>query len=135
MTYTVYDGNYLNWKNTPAMASLQKIDILKAVTKAVHARFPGVPVVPSWSLGDDPATYAYPVLVKAAAGGGGKGMRVVRTREEFAAALEGARREAKSSFGDERVLVERYLEQPRHIEVQVFGDGQGNVLHLLSPPI
>jgi 3-methylcrotonyl-CoA carboxylase alpha subunit len=78
------------------------------------------------------------VLIKPSAGGGGKGMRVVRERAAFAAALEGAKREAQSSFGDARVLIERYLERPRHIEVQVFGDAKGNLVHLYergrSPP-
>jgi len=74
----------------------------------------------------------YPVLIKASAGGGGKGMRIVRAAGEFKAALEGAQREAKSSFGDERVLLERYLERPRHIEVQVFGDTQGELVYLFE---
>src|SRR5205814_864832 len=66
------------------------------------------------------------------AGGGGKGMRVVRERQAFGGELEGARREAKAAFGDDRVLLERYLERPRHIEMQVFGDSHGNVLHLFE---
>ena len=74
----------------------------------------------------------FPVLIKASAGGGGKGMRVVTKESEFAAALEGAKREAGSAFGDERVLIERYLERPRHVEMQVFGDQQGNVVHLFE---
>jgi 3-methylcrotonyl-CoA carboxylase alpha subunit len=74
----------------------------------------------------------FPVLLKAAAGGGGKGMRVVARPQEFAAALEGARREAKAAFGDDRMLLERYLERPRHIEVQVFGDHHGHVVHLFE---
>jgi 3-methylcrotonyl-CoA carboxylase alpha subunit len=75
---------------------------------------------------------SFPVLLKAVAGGGGKGMRVVARPEEFAAALEGARREAQAAFGDDRMLLERYLEAPRHIEVQVFGDHHGQVVHLFE---
>jgi 3-methylcrotonyl-CoA carboxylase alpha subunit len=74
----------------------------------------------------------FPVLLKAVAGGGGKGMRVVARPDDFAAALEGARREAAAAFGDERMLLERYLEAPRHIEVQVFGDHHGHVVHLFE---
>ncbi|HWI39527.1 MAG TPA: acetyl/propionyl/methylcrotonyl-CoA carboxylase subunit alpha [Burkholderiales bacterium] len=100
----------------------------------------GVPLVPGYH-GDDQspsllekeaARVGFPVLIKPSAGGGGKGMRVVRERKEFAAALEGAQREAKSSFGDDRVLIERYLDRPRHIEMQVFGDTHGNVVHLFE---
>jgi propionyl-CoA carboxylase alpha chain len=71
----------------------------------------------------------YPLLVKAAGGGGGKGMRIVPTEKELAEAVAGARREAGSAFGDDRVFLERYLEAPKHIEIQVFGDGQGNTVH------
>ncbi|MFN2301710.1 MAG: 3-methylcrotonyl-CoA carboxylase, partial [Gammaproteobacteria bacterium] len=67
----------------------------------------------------------FPVLVKATAGGGGKGMRIVRDAKGFAEALAGARREAQSAFGDDRVLIERFIERPRHIEFQVFGDDHG----------
>jgi 3-methylcrotonyl-CoA carboxylase alpha subunit len=74
----------------------------------------------------------FPVLIKASAGGGGKGMRIVRRGPEFEAALASCRREAKSAFGDDRVLIERYLERPRHIEVQVFGDAHGNCVHLFE---
>jgi 3-methylcrotonyl-CoA carboxylase alpha subunit len=74
----------------------------------------------------------FPVLLKAVAGGGGKGMRVVAQSDDFAAALEGARREAQAAFGDDRMLLERYLEAPRHIEVQVFGDRRGQVVHLFE---
>jgi 3-methylcrotonyl-CoA carboxylase alpha subunit len=98
----------------------------------------GVPVVPGYH-GDDqkPDTLAkaakkigYPILIKAWAGGGGKGMRVVERPGDLAAALAGAKREAASAFGDDRVLIEKYLERPRHIEVQVFGDRSGNIVHL-----
>ena len=74
----------------------------------------------------------FPVLLKAVAGGGGKGMRVVARPDDFAAALEGARREAQAAFGDDHMLLERYLEAPRHIEVQVFGDHHGQIVHLFE---
>jgi 3-methylcrotonyl-CoA carboxylase alpha subunit len=97
----------------------------------------GVPTVP-WSAvePDDPEAgvkaerVGYPVLVKAAAGGGGRGMRVVQTPDELVAALEGARREAQSSFGDGSLLLERYVSPARHVEVQVFADREGNTVHL-----
>ncbi|HSU02517.1 MAG TPA: biotin carboxylase N-terminal domain-containing protein [Nocardioides sp.] len=92
----------------------------------------GVPVVPSYSLDDDPATYAYPVLVKAAAGGGGKGMRVVRSAGDYDEAFAAAQREARSSFGDDTILVEKYVESGRHIEVQVMGDTHGQVRHFFE---
>src|SRR6185369_5515765 len=72
----------------------------------------------------------FPVIIKASAGGGGRGMRIVGDAGEFDRALDGARREAKGAFGDDHVLIERYLERPRHIEVQVFGDSHGEVVHL-----
>ncbi|HEX8842829.1 MAG TPA: biotin/lipoyl-containing protein, partial [Sphingomicrobium sp.] len=74
----------------------------------------------------------YPVLIKAVAGGGGKGMRRVDTAKDFDEALESAKREAASAFGDDRVLIEKYILSPRHIEVQVFGDSEGNVIHLFE---
>ncbi len=92
----------------------------------------GVPVVPSYSLTDDPTSFAYPVLVKAAAGGGGKGMRVVRSAADFTEACAAAGREAAKAFGDDTLLVEKYVESGRHIEVQVFGDTQGDVIHLFE---
>jgi 3-methylcrotonyl-CoA carboxylase alpha subunit len=98
----------------------------------------GVPLVPGYhgdeqdaaKLEGEAARIGYPVLIKASAGGGGKGMRIVRTAGEFRAALEGARREALKAFADERVLLERYLERPRHVEIQVFADSQGGCIHL-----
>ena len=72
----------------------------------------------------------YPVLIKATAGGGGKGMRVVERSQDFLSSLASCQREARSSFGDERVLIEKYLQRPRHIEIQVFGDTQGQVISL-----
>jgi acetyl/propionyl-CoA carboxylase alpha subunit len=98
----------------------------------------GVPVAPSVDAGDaqELATRAvelgFPLLIKAAAGGGGKGMRIVRTGTELAASLEAAAAEAQRYFGDGRVYAERYIERPRHIEVQVLGDGVGNVVHLFE---
>jgi acetyl/propionyl-CoA carboxylase alpha subunit len=92
----------------------------------------GVPVVPSYGLDDDPETLAYPVLVKAAAGGGGKGMRVVRSAAELPEAKASAAREAASSFGDDTLLIEKYVESGRHIEVQVMGDAHGNVRHFFE---
>ena len=109
----------------------------KAAAKALMAAH-GVPVVPGYHGADqddgrllaEAERIGFPVILKASAGGGGRGMRIVRSAGEFARALEGARREAKGGFGDDRMLVERYLDHPRHIEVQVFGDSFGNVVHL-----
>ena len=106
-----------------------------ARTLAVGA---GVPVVPGTTepLRDAREAaaiaerFGYPVLLKAAAGGGGKGMRVVRAAEELASALDAARREAKASFGDDAVYVEKYIEGPRHVEIQILADSHGNVLSL-----
>jgi len=100
----------------------------------------GVPLVPGYHGEQQDAAFlqkeaeriGFPVLIKPSAGGGGKGMRVVTDKQSFAASLEAAQREAKSSFGDERVLIERYLERPRHIEMQVFGDTHGNVVHIFE---
>ncbi|HMI20974.1 MAG TPA: biotin carboxylase N-terminal domain-containing protein [Sphingomonas sp.] len=100
----------------------------------------GVPVTPGY-LGEDQSPkrlqaeadkIGYPVLIKAVAGGGGKGMRRVEAAADFADALASCRREAASSFGDDRVLIEKYVLNPRHIEVQVFGDTHGNVVHLFE---
>ncbi|MQW77137.1 ATP-grasp domain-containing protein [Nocardioides sp. dk4132] len=89
----------------------------------------GVPVVPQ---GEPGSPGGYPVLVKAASGGGGKGMRIVRTPEEYDAAVAAAKREALAAFGDDTLLVERYVEHGRHLEVQVLADAHGNVLHLFE---
>lgn len=98
----------------------------------------GVPVVPGYE-GEDQSNerfvlaareIGYPVLVKASAGGGGKGMRTVWQESDLVAALEGARREARSAFGDETLLLERLVQEPRHIEFQIFGDQWGNIIHL-----
>jgi acetyl-CoA carboxylase biotin carboxylase subunit len=98
----------------------------------------GIPCVPGSEGGvtdDDEAMkiakdIGFPVLVKAAAGGGGRGMKVARTAEELPVALATARTEAKAAFGDDAVYLEKYLEKPRHIEIQVLGDGRGNAIHL-----
>jgi acetyl-CoA carboxylase biotin carboxylase subunit len=112
---------------------------LKDRAKALMAGA-GVAVVPGY-LGDDQSAerlqieaekIGFPVLIKAVAGGGGKGMRRVDLAGEFAAALESARREAKSAFGDDRVLVEKYVTRPRHVEVQVFADSHGHAVHLFE---
>ena len=100
----------------------------------------GVPVVPGYHgleqdaglLAAEAARIGFPVLVKARAGGGGKGMRRVDRADDFAAALEGARREAQSAFGDPACLIEKYVQRPRHIEIQVFGDTHGNAVHLFE---
>jgi acetyl/propionyl-CoA carboxylase alpha subunit len=92
----------------------------------------GVPVVPSYDLDADPAGFAYPVLVKAAAGGGGKGMRVVRSAADYDESYAAAQREARSAFGDDTILVEKYVESGRHIEVQVMGDTHGHVVHFFE---
>ena len=100
----------------------------------------GVPLVPGYHGADnDPALLAreaerigYPVLIKASAGGGGKGMRRVDAAADFAGALASCQREAKASFGDDHVLVERYVTRPRHIEIQVFGDSLGHCIHLFE---
>jgi len=88
----------------------------------------GVPVVPGYE--PDSRNIEYPVLIKASAGGGGKGMRLVRTPAELPEAIERARGEAKSAFGDDTLLLEKYIDRPRHIEIQILGDKHGNVIHL-----
>ncbi len=112
----------------PPAASELMGDKLRA--KEVAARV-GVPVVPSYTEAEAGAPgMQYPLLVKAAAGGGGRGMRVVESAADLGAALESARREAKAGFADERVFIERFLPRARHIEVQVLADAHGNVVHL-----
>jgi acetyl/propionyl-CoA carboxylase alpha subunit len=112
---------------------------LKDAAKKLMAEA-GVPTTPGY-LGEDQSEerlqkeadgIGYPVLIKAVAGGGGKGMRKVEKRGEFKAALASAKREAAAAFGDDRVLLEMYVQRPRHIEVQVFGDTNGNVVHLFE---
>ena len=112
---------------------------LKAESKRLMATA-GVPLVPGYHGADqDPAllqreaeAIGYPVLIKASAGGGGKGMRIVNSAAEFAQALASCQREAQNSFGDAAVLIERYVTKPRHIEIQVFGDTQGDCVYLFE---
>ena len=112
---------------------------LKAESKRLMEKA-GVPLVPGYHGADqDPALLkkeadriGYPVLIKASAGGGGKGMRVVEKAEDFAAALDSCKREAINSFGSDAVLVEKYVLRPRHIEIQVFGDTHGNYVYLFE---
>ena len=111
----------------------------KSESKSIMGRA-GVALVPGYHGVDQDDTLlrreadaiGYPVLIKASAGGGGKGMRVVERAEDFATALGSARREAKASFGDETMLLERYLFEPRHIEMQVFADMHGGCIHLFE---
>lgn len=110
---------------------------LKDAAKSLMAKA-GVPVTPGYlgedqsakTLAKEAARIGFPVLIKAVAGGGGKGMRLVESAADFEAALASCQREAAASFGDDRVLLETYVTRPRHIEVQVFGDRHGNVVHL-----
>ncbi|MFK3780442.1 acetyl/propionyl/methylcrotonyl-CoA carboxylase subunit alpha [Agrobacterium sp. NPDC089420] len=111
----------------------------KSEAKALMTKA-GVPVVPGYHgdeqsekrLASEADKIGYPVLLKASAGGGGKGMRVVRQKPDFAAELAGARREALAAFGNDRMLIEKYLERPRHVEVQVFADGHGKCVSLFE---
>jgi len=111
----------------------------KSAAKALMAQA-GVPLVPGYHgdrqdaafLQEQADSMGYPVLIKASAGGGGKGMRAVHRAEDFEAALASCQREAQASFGNAHVLVERYLNQPRHIEIQVFGDQHGHYVHLFE---
>jgi propionyl-CoA carboxylase alpha chain len=95
-------------------------------------RTAGVPTLPWTTDPNDAAAVGFPVLVKASAGGGGRGMRVVRAEADLAPAVEAARREAGSAFGDDTVFLERYLDAPRHVEIQVFADTHGNVVSLFE---
>ncbi|MBU2533130.1 MAG: ATP-grasp domain-containing protein, partial [Alphaproteobacteria bacterium] len=122
----------------PSATSIRAMG-LKDAAKALMEKA-GVPIVPGYHGNNQDAAFlageaekiGYPVLIKARAGGGGKGMRRVDDPADFASALEGAQREGKASFGDGAVLIEKYLLKPRHIEVQVFGDDHGNVVHLFE---
>ena len=125
----------LAWIGPPPAAMRALGD--KARAKAL-AEANGVPVLPGWhgdaATDDELAALAagigFPLLVKASAGGGGRGMRVVRAPGELAEALAGARREALAGFGDDRLLLERFVERPRHVEVQILGDAHGTLVHL-----
>ncbi|MCB2122694.1 MAG: ATP-grasp domain-containing protein, partial [Rhodobacteraceae bacterium] len=98
----------------------------------------GIPVVPGSDGGvadiaaarATAAEIGYPVIIKATAGGGGRGMKVAKTEEELEVAFRTARSEAKAAFGNDEVYIEKYLQKPRHIEIQVFGDGKGRAVHL-----
>jgi acetyl/propionyl-CoA carboxylase alpha subunit len=113
----------LIWIGPPGEALRAGGDKLAAKRIAAEA---GVPVVPA----GEPSEIGFPLVVKAAAGGGGRGMRVVRTAGELDEALEAARREAAAAFGDDRVFCERYVERPRHVEIQVLADGAGEAIAL-----
>ncbi|ALD01005.1 3-methylcrotonyl-CoA carboxylase [Acinetobacter sp. TTH0-4] len=112
---------------------------LKATSKALMEKA-GVPLTPGYHGHNQDAEFlkqqadaiGYPVLIKASAGGGGKGMRLVERSEDFLSSLSSCKSEAKSSFGNDEVLIERYVINPRHIEVQVFGDSHGNYVHLFE---
>jgi 3-methylcrotonyl-CoA carboxylase alpha subunit len=122
----------------PSAAAIRTMGDKSAAKDAMQKA--GVPVVPGYHgerqeddfLRSEARRIGYPVLIKASGGGGGKGIREVRAPEDFDAALAACRREAKSAFGEDRVLVEQYIERPRHIEVQVFADGHGACLHLFE---
>lgn len=127
----------LVWVGAPP-AAIRAMGLKDAAKKLMQDA--GVPVTPGY-MGEDQRpqrlqaeadAIGYPVLIKAVAGGGGKGMRRVDAAQDFADALESCRREAAAAFGDDRVLIEKYILSPRHIEVQVFGDAQGNVVHLFE---
>ncbi len=112
---------------------------LKAESKALMAKA-GVPLTPGYHgenqdgdfLREQATQIGYPVLIKASAGGGGKGMRLVESADAFDAALQSCQREASAAFGNDVVLVEKFIERPRHIEIQVFGDTHGNAVHLFE---
>jgi 3-methylcrotonyl-CoA carboxylase alpha subunit len=122
----------------PAPASITAMGLKDAAKKLMAEA--GVPVTPGYMganqdpafLGQQAAEIGYPVLIKAVAGGGGKGMRKVDDAADFADALASCQREASASFGNAHVLIEKYIQRPRHIEVQVFGDTHGNIVHLFE---
>jgi len=122
----------------PSAASIRAMGLKDAAKRLMEEA--GVPVVPGYHgdnqdaefLGKEAVKIGYPVLIKAVAGGGGKGKRRVDDAKDFQSALEGAMREGDKSFGDARVLIEKYIEKPRHIEIQVFADSHGNAVHLFE---
>ena len=120
----------------PKAASMRRMGSKAGAKQLMQAA--GVPVVPGYT-GEDQSpellqreadAIGYPLMIKAAHGGGGKGMRIVRDSAEFLPNLESCQREARNAFGRDRVLLERYVEKPRHIEIQIFGDAAGHVIHL-----
>ena len=127
----------LVWVGAPP-AAIRAMGLKDAAKRLMQEA--GVPVTPGYMGNDQSAggleneanKIGYPVLIKAVAGGGGKGMRKVEEAGAFADALVSCRREAAASFGDDRVLIEKYIKAPRHIEVQIFGDSHGNVVHLFE---
>lgn len=131
-----FDANIMFVGPSPeAITAMGNKDTAKAIMQQA-----GVPTVPGYQ-GDEQApeqlhtqaqAIGYPVLLKAVAGGGGKGMRIVTNDDEFMAALAAAKREAKASFNNDRMLIEKYIAQPRHIELQIFADTKGNTVHLFE---
>ena len=117
----------LIWIGPSANAISVMGDKLKAKELAEKAE---VPTLPMASSSKDANKIGYPLLIKAAAGGGGKGMRIVHKPKDLNEAIKSAQREAKSGFGDERIFIERYVEKSRHIEIQILGDNHGNIVHL-----
>lgn len=124
-------GAGLTWVGPPpdAMDAMGRKDTSRKIAEAAGVPMLALSVVegPTGGVG---ATDRFPLLVKAAAGGGGKGMRIVRSQEELGSSIAAARREAAAAFGDDTVLLERYVERGRHVEVQILADEHGNVLHL-----
>ncbi|MDH5520937.1 MAG: carbamoyl-phosphate synthase L chain ATP-binding protein, partial [Acidimicrobiia bacterium] len=112
----------------PAADVIETMGDKIAAKRAAEAA--GVPILPSTEDPADADSVGYPLLVKAAAGGGGKGMRLVERPENLDEAVAGARREAAGAFGDDRVFLERYVRRSRHIEIQILGDAHGTVIHL-----
>jgi 3-methylcrotonyl-CoA carboxylase alpha subunit len=122
----------------PPVTAIEAMGSKSAAKQIMSAA--GVPLVPGYHEEDQSQqrlqlaadAMGYPLLIKASAGGGGKGMRVVTSSSEFVVALQGAKRESAAAFGDDRVLLEKYLEHPRHVEIQIFADTHGNCVHLFE---
>jgi 3-methylcrotonyl-CoA carboxylase alpha subunit len=122
----------------PPVAAIEAMGSKSAAKQIMSAA--GVPLITGYHEEDQSQkrlklaadAMGYPLIIKASAGGGGKGMRVVSSPDEFSSALQGAKREAKAAFDDDQVLLEKYLQQPRHVEIQVFADTHGNCVHLFE---